>query len=297
MRIVSLLPAATEIVAALGSAKSLVGVTHECDWPPEVRALPRVTASAGTEGSGAPDDQLLAFARACAPVFALDTAKIKELEPDLILAQAHSDASPVSDSALRALAAEIATPPRIVTLNGKSLKGVLEDIQLVGEALGSKNARSLTKVLTESRRVVHEHLKATQTHRPRVAVIEWINPLHVAGRWVPEMMHAAGGVDALATVGQKSPMVTIDEVRAGTPDIIIIAPCGCDARRAELEAMDLLAKPEWEWASTCAVWSVDAHAYFSRPGPRLWDGIQLIAEILHPPLFQAPRTTDARRLR
>jgi iron complex transport system substrate-binding protein len=298
VRIVSLLPAATEIVAALGALDSLVGVTHECDHPGAVRSLPRVTSSAvdapsggdRSADAGAVDARVRELSAAGAALFALDEALLARLRPDVVLTQALCEVCAVSETDVRALAARLDPAPRVVTLAGTTIDGVLdEDVAGVARAIGRAEAgAALADELRGRLRLVHETLKAARAPRPRVAVIEWTDPVYAAGHWVPDMVRRAGGVDALARPGEHSTTRPVAAVAAAAPDVLIFAPCGYDAARAAAEARRVLARPEWAWAAHLPAWAVDANAYVSRPGPRLVDGVELFARVMHEGLFGRP---------
>ena len=288
MRVVSLLPGATEIVAALGALDSLVGVSHECDHPAPVASLPRVTASAVTVGRGAAqvDAEVRELAAAGAPLFALDEALVAALRPDVVLTQALCEVCAVSEGDVRALAARLAPPPEVVTLSGTTLDGVFADVERVAAAIGRDAAGGALVAALRARLLhVHETLKAARAPRPRVAVIEWTDPVFAAGHWVPEMVRRAGGVDVLAGAGEHSTTRDVAAVAAADPEVVIFAPCGYDARRAADEARRTLARSEWGWAAGRSLWAVDANACVSRPGPRLVDGVELFAAIMHPGSF------------
>ena len=307
MRVVSLLPAATEIVAALGAADRLVGVTHECDHPADaVAGRPRVTRAAlpsHTDGAtaGAIDAAVRALAATGAPLFVLDEDGIAALRPDLLLTQALCDVCAVSEGDVRALAARIGTAtgtaPRIVTLGGTTLEGVLDDVGAVAAALGLEAAgAALVDDAWARVRHVHETLKAARAPRPRVAVVEWTDPVFLAGHWGPDLVRRAGGVDVLGTAGAHSTTVALDALAAAEPEVVIVAPCGHDLAHAAAEGRALLADARWAWLGGRAVWALDANAFLSRPGPRLVDGVELFARLLHPALFGAPDAARATRL-
>ena len=299
MRVVTLLPAATEMVAALGAWESLVGVTHECDWPAVVRALPRVTQS-GVDvhaSAGAVDAQVRALASAGAPLFALDETLIASLAPDVILTQMLCEVCAVSETEVRALAARLPAPPCVVTLNATRFDAVFEDIALVASAIGAGDeAEELVDGLRARLRHVHDTLKTARAPRPRVAVIEWTDPLYAAGHWVPDMVKRAGGVDVLAQPGAQSVTRTVAEVRAADSEVVFVSPCGYDAGRAHAEALALLARDEWAWARDLVVWALDANGLVSRPGPRLVAGVEAMAAAMHPALFPAPSVSHALRV-
>ena len=298
MSIVSLLPAATEIVVELGAFASLVGVTHECDWPEAVRALPRVTRSGVDVGAsaGAVDAQVRALASTGTPLFTLDAALIRTLAPNVILTQALCDVCAVRETDVRALAERLPNHPRVVTLHATRFDAVFNDIARVAGAIGAADeADELLRGLRARVRHVHDTLKGSRAPRPRVVVIEWADPIFVAGHWVPEMVARAGGVDVLAAPGTHSVTVTVAEVRAADPDVLLVAPCGYDARRAHAAACDMLARDEWAWARDRMVWALDANGLVSRPGPRLVAGVEAMAAAMHPALFPAPLPAHARR--
>lgn len=300
MRVLSLLPAATEIVAALGAADSLVGVTHECDYPDAARALPRVTASALETADVAPgevDRAVRGRSAEGAALFALDEARIGALRPELIVTQALCDVCAVSESDVRAIAARLPAAPDIVTLDGRSLDGVFADVARVANALGAgERGAALVERLRARMRAVHETLKAAAAPRPRVAVIEWTDPVFAAGHWVPEMVRRAGGVDVLARPGEHSRTLALADVAAADPEVVLISPCGYDAARAAVEARRLMADDAWRWLGGRRVWAVDANALVSRPGPRLVDGIETFAAIFNPELFPEPAKEQAIRV-
>ncbi len=300
MRVLSLLPAATEIVAALDLADSLVGITHECDWPPSVRGVARVTASAvdAHASSAEIDGAVRDIIDRGEPLFALDENRIAALEPDVILTQELCDVCAVSETDVRAIAGRLATLPRVVTLAGSTLDGILADIAAVAEALDAPaRGTSLLASLRARMRAVHETLKAARAPRPRVAVIEWSDPLYVAGHWVPEMIRRAGGIDAVASPGEHSRRLTPAELRAAAPELLIVAPCGFDVDRAEREARALLSSDAWAWAAMLPAWVVDGNAFTSRPGPRVVDGIELFARACNPSLFSPADPARARPVR
>jgi len=306
MRVVSLLPSATEMVAALGALEHLVGITHACDHPPVVTSRARVTTSAvsGEDAPGDVDAQVRAITAAGAPLYTLLEDRIRALHPDLLLTQALCEVCAVMETDVRALAARLTPPPRVETLSATTLEGVLEDIARVGAALDrADEAEEFLAGARARMRVVHETLKGARAPRPRVAVIEWGDPIYAAGHWVPEMVRRAGGVDVVAKPGEHSVVVTLDAVRSADPEVILIAPCGYDLARSVAEGERLLALADWQWARARRVWAVDANAFASRPGPRLIDGIECFARIFNPALFTpiepqfAQPLTDAARAR
>jgi iron complex transport system substrate-binding protein len=298
-RVVSLLPAATEIVAALGALDQLVGVTHECDHPADVARLPRVTSSAVDRdaASSAIDAEVRALASTGAAVFTLDTALVASLAPDVLLTQSVCDVCALPESEVDRAVAALAVRPTVVSLGGTTLDGVWDDVRRVGDAIGQRErADALIAALAARMRRVHETLKAAQAPRPRVAVIEWLDPLFVAGHWSPELVRRAGGTDVLAKPGVHSVQIDLAAVRAADPEVLLFAPCGFDVERAAREAEALLETDAWSWARSRSTWALDGNALTSRPGPRLVDAIEVMAGIFAPDLFGAPRSDYARPL-
>jgi len=299
-RVVSLLPAATEIVAALGAIEQLVGVTHECDHPPGALHLPRVTASAVDRDapSAAIDADVRALASTGAPVFTLDAALVASLAPRVILTQSVCEVCALPESEVDRAIAALAVAPAVVSLGGTTLDGVWDDVRRVGDAIGRRaEADALIASSTVRMRRVHETLKAARAPRPRVAVIEWTRPLFVAGHWTPELVRRAGGVDVLAEPGAHSVQIDVDAVRAADPEVLLFAPCGFDVERAAREAEALLETGEWDWARGRAAWALDGNSLTSRPGPRLVDAIEVMAAIFAPDLFEKPIRSYAREVR
>jgi iron complex transport system substrate-binding protein len=232
-----------------------------------------------------------------APLFALDEAAISALGPDVLLTQALCDVCAVWEGDVRAVAARLAPPPAVVTLGGTTLDGVCDDALRVAEALGRPAAgAALVAALRARLGAVHEALKAARAPRPRVAVVEWTSPVFLAGHWGPEMVRRAGGADVLGTAGAHSVTTSVDALAAADPEVVLVAPCGYDLARAATEARSLLAEPAWAWLAGRAVWALDANAYLSRPGPRLVDGVELMARVFHPALFGAPDPARAARV-
>lgn len=299
LRVVSLLPAATEIVAALGAFGQLVGVTHECDHPREVARLPRVTSSAVDRDAASADidAEVRALASAGAPVFGFDAERFATLAPQVVLTQSVCDVCALPASEVDRAIAALDAAPSVVTLGGTTLDGVWADVRQVGAAIGrDAEAEALLASLDARVRHVHETLKAARAPRPRVAVIEWLDPLFVAGHWSPELVRRAGGVDVLAKPGAHSVQIDVASVRDAAPEVLLFAPCGFDVDRAARETEALLARDEWRWASACVCWALDGNALTSRPGPRLVDAIEVMAGIFAPGLFPGATDPYARRI-
>ena len=298
-RVVSLLPAATEIVAALGALDQLAGVTHECDHPAAVAQLPRVTSSAVDRdaASSAIDAEVRTLASTGAPVFTLDSTLVTALAPDVLLTQSVCDVCALPESEVDRAVAALAVAPAVVSLGGTTLDGVWDDVRRVGDAIGRRTqADALVASLAERMQRVHATLKSAQAPRPRVAVIEWLDPLFVAGHWSPELVRRAGGIDVLAQPGAHSVQIDVAAVRAADPEVLLFAPCGFGIERSARETAALIRADAWHWAWDRSCWALDGNSLTSRPGPRLVDAIEVMASIFAPDLFDAPPSEYARRV-
>jgi iron complex transport system substrate-binding protein len=295
MRIVSLLPSATDCVVALGGVEMLVGISHSCDAKvprAEVVTSCEIDADASSASIDAAVREIKTEGRA---LYALDAARIEALAPDLILTQGLCEVCAVSEAEVHRLAAKLASKPRVVSLSGGTLDEVLADLAAIGEAVGlADEAEELTMGLRRRVRGVHETLRAARAPRPRVVVLEWTDPFFSGGHWVPEQVKRAGGVDPIGAIGAHSRVVTLDEVRAADPEIVIVAPCGFDLDRSATEGAALVAAQPW--LSRRQVWALDANSLTSRPGPRIVDGIEAMARIFSPGLFTPLSSALARRL-
>ena len=290
MRTVSLLPAATEIMAFLGATEHLVGITHECDFPPVVRSRARVTRSALPHHTdpAQTDAAVRKQSESGLALFTLDEKRITALHPDLLLTQALCDVCAVRESDVRALASRLQPPPRVVTLSGTTIDGIFADVVSVAEALGVPDeAEELIAGLQERLKRIHKVLKTERAPRPRVVLIEWTEPVYLAGHWGPEQIHRAGGRDVGATAGAHSVAVPLAQVISEQPEIVLIAPCGYGLAAARAEALRLLNHPDWAWLAGRQVWALDANGLVSRPGPRVVEGIEAMARIFNPSLFSA----------
>ena len=299
MRVVSFLPSATEIVAALGHLDAIVGVSHECDFPPAVRSRDIVTSSAidSRAAPGAIDIAVRDFVDTGRPLYDVREERVRALAPDVMVTQIVCDVCAVSEGDVRALAERLHPRPEVVTLGATTLDGIFDDIRRVAAALNvADRADALVENARGRMRSIHETLKAARAPRPRVAVIEWTDPVFAAGHWVPEMIYRAGGADVLAEPGEHSTTRTLEAVRDADPDFILIAPCGFDLERATADGERVLAMDNWAWAREKQVWALDANAFLSRPGPRVVDGIAVLATIFHPTLFGAPAESSAKKL-
>lgn len=287
MRIVSLVPSATEMLFALGAGPEVIAVTHECDYPLEALALPRVTRDVLPAGLGPAeiDAAVRELTGAGRAIYELDEELLADLRPDLIVTQALCAVCAVAYDDVRAVAERLDGHPRVIALDPHTVGEVLGDAGTLAEAIGSPQAgAALVRDAADRIDAVREAVDGAV--RPRVVALEWLDPVFVAGHWTPQLIDHAGGNDVLGAAGEPSETRTWDEVGAARPDLAVVMPCGYDLERAEREARAHRA----ELAGTGAgqVVAVDAAAYFSRPGPRIVDGLELLAHLLHPERVEAP---------
>jgi iron complex transport system substrate-binding protein len=273
MRVVTLLPGATEIVAALGAGALLAGVSHECDYPDWVRSLPRLTSTPLDPSlpSQAIDAEVRRLHEAGRAVIQVDAEALARLAPDLVITQDLCEVCAVADGAVHRLADSVPNPPRVLSLTGRTAAGVLDDIRRVARALDvSDRGDELATVLQDR---LHR-LATAPDPRPRVLCIEWLAPLYLAGHWVPDLVEAAGGVDVGARPGMHSSRTSWEAAAALEPDLIVIMLCGFGVERAR-EDLDLLTLPgAARLLASAPVWVLDGNAYTSRPGPRIVDGAE-----------------------
>jgi iron complex transport system substrate-binding protein len=281
VRVVSLLPAATEIVAALGDQSLLVGISHECDYPPSVLHLPRVTTtSIDIRAPGAViDAEVRRLYQAGQPVIAIDASALQQLGPDLIITQDLCQICAVSDGQVHRLATGFQPQPRVLSLGAQNVAGVCEDIRAVGAALQlSDEAEELVLGLQSRLRLLAAERSA---HSPRVLCIEWLDPLYLAGHWVPELVAAAGGTDIGAAPGSPSARAEWTDIGRLQPECLLIMLCGFGTARSRAE-LDRLTQPDaLELMSRVPTWILDGNAYTSRPGPRLVDGASRMWSAFH----------------
>lgn len=290
-RIVTLLPSATEIVCALGFEDQLVGRSHECDFPASVVRLPALTeAKFNPEGTSREIDQRVKKIVADAlSVYRVDAARLRELRPDVIVTQSQCEVCAVSESDVEAAVAEwLGARPRIVSLAPYGLDDVFTDMQRVADALGA-SARGVELVASLRARLAAIAERARNAApRPRVATIEWLDPLMAAGNWMPTLVEMAGGSNLFGTAGEHSPWMKFDELAAKDPDVILISPCGFNMDRAAKDMPMLTERAEWPQLSAVRnrrVFIADGNQYFNRPGPRIAESLEILAEIVHPELF------------
>jgi len=286
MRIVSLLPSATELVCALGLADSLVAISHDCDYPPEVRGRPVLSEAIVTSSlpSGEIDARIRHHVHHGMSVYHLDERQLAALQPELILTQELCAVCAPSYSLVRQAARMLDAGTRIVSLEPQGLFDILDNILLVGALTGREPQ---ARALADGLRAKIERVRAATAGQPapQVACIEWLDPIFVGGHWVPEMVEMAGGRDILGKPREPSFVVEWDEIVAAEPDVVVLMPCGFDVPRARQEIHRLTDRPGWEDLPAVRrgrVYLTDASSYFNRPGPRIVTGLEILARILHP---------------
>ncbi|XAY07042.1 Vitamin B12-binding protein [Paraconexibacter sp. AEG42_29] len=287
MRIVSLVPHATELLYALGLGDQVVAVTHECDYPTDAAGKPHVTRDKLPPGLSAAeiDRAVRERTEAGEAIYELDEELLHELQPDLIVTQALCPVCAVSYDDVAEVATRIATCPKVIALDPKTLGETMGDIRTLAQATGARDA-GLDLVARQRARIDRVKLAVRDAPKVRAVAIEWLDPVFIGGHWTPQLIDLAGGVDLLGLPGEHSEQLTWEQVAAVSPDVVVCMPCGYDAPRAHLEC-ELYAH-ELRRLGAQRVVAVDASATFSRPGPRLVDGLELLAHIFHPDLVGAP---------
>ena len=289
MRIVSLVPAATELLFSLDLGDEVVAVTHECDYPPQVRDLPKVTRAvlppdlSPAEVDAAVKERTLAGES----IYELDADALSELEPDLIVTQALCQVCAVSADDVKTIAEELETQPMVISLDPHTIGEVLGDARTLAQATGRKD-EAVDLIREAAGRIDRVRIATRDVRRPRVVALEWLDPPFAAGHWTPQLISYAGGEDMLGLAGESSEEQSWETIAAVRPDIVIVMPCGYDAeiahREAEMHRDELVAVGAGE------VVAVDAAAYFSRPGPRLIEGLETLAHVIHPEIFEVAPT-------
>jgi iron complex transport system substrate-binding protein len=283
MRIVSLVPSATEMLFALGLGPDLIAVTHECDYPPAALELPKITRDVLPAGLSTAQIDAAVKERTLAgeSIYELDVEMLHDLRPELIVTQALCSVCAVSYDDVRTVAEEIDTQPMVVSLDPHTIGEVLGDARTLAQATGARDA-AVDLVRGATARIDRVRLAVRNAKRPRVAALEWLDPPFAAGHWTPQLIEYAGGEDVLGFAGEHSEERSWQEVEACQPDIVIVMPCGFDAQIAHREAE--MHREQLAAVGAGEVVAVNAAAYFSRPGPRIVDGLELLAHILHPEL-------------
>jgi len=300
MRIVSFLPSATEMVYALGLGEELVGITHECDFPPEAKRKPVAVRSViDTKSLTAAqiDEAVSRTLKAGGSLYAVDEEMVKRLAPDLVLTQDLCQVCAPSGNEIGRVLRLLPDPPRILWLTPTSLADIFDNLRQVGEATGkATEAAQLIRQLHERVDAVSARSRSLKT--PRVFCMEWLSPPYNAGHWMAEMVERAGGVDRLARKGEDSVRLTWEAIAAYAPEVLILSPCGFNLAETMRQAALLTTYPGWEHLPAVRqgrVYAVDANSYFARPGPRVVDGIELLAHLIHPEVFSWAGPPEAYR--
>ena len=290
-KIISLLPAATEIVSALGLAENLVGISHECDYPENIKNLPVCTSSNidSEATSHQIDTAVKAVLSKALSVYNLDTSLIRELDPDVIITQSQCRVCAVSLADVESELADILDKKvKVISLEPQTLDDILNDIRHVAaEFQLAEQAEILIEELEERVNIIKHKLKFIET-KPSVACIEWLSPIMLAGNWTPGLVNIAGGEAILVEEGKHSPFIDFEKISSENPDIVIVMPCGFSIERTLREINLLLDLPEWQELNAVKnnrIYIADGNQYFNRPGPRIVDSIEILAEIIHPKQF------------
>ena len=291
-RIVSLLPSATEIVCALGFGDQLVGRSHECDFPARVGDLPILTESKlDCEGlSYEVDARVRAIVQEGLSVYRVLGERLQSLAPDVIVTQAHCEVCAVNVKQVEEAVCEfLGSRPEVVALEPNGLPEVWSGIEDVARAAGAPEKGTALVADLRARMAAVAKVAQAQTSRPSLAYIEWVEPLMAGGNWMPELIEMAGGQNLFGVAGEHSPWITWDELMGADPDVVLVAPCGFDIDRTREDVAVVEDRPEWRDLRAVregSVYLADGHQYFNRPGPRLVESLEIIAEILHPETFQ-----------
>ena len=301
MRIVSFLPSSTEIVYALGLEDQLVGVTHECDFPPDVKRKPVVVHSSFKKGSLNPhqiDEVVSRTLKSGQSLYVVDEEKLRELSPDLILTQDLCQVCAPSGNEIGRVLKFLPNPPKVVWLTPNCLSDIFENIKQVGEVTGrSTQAGQFILSLRERVRKITEKTDSMKK-RPRVFCMEWLSPPYNAGHWMPELVEMAGGEEGLGQKGRDSKRISWDEVLRYAPEVLVLCPCGYPLDDTIDQVHLLTHYPDWDRIPAIKegqIYAVDANSYFARPGPRIIDGLELLAAIIHPEKFSWSGETKAYR--
>jgi iron complex transport system substrate-binding protein len=287
LQLVSLLPSATEIIACLGLADRLVGISHECDYPPEIKDRKICTSArlSTTKSSGEIHQEVDKLLAAAMSIYEIDLDALAKLQPTHIITQDQCDVCAVSfPEVTKAVAKLTNSHPQIISLQPDTIADVWADIQRVGETL-NVDWQPIVSALQARVKVCQTQCQNLQSHPPKVACIEWTEPLMLAGNWIPELVELAGGNPIGGVTGQHSPRISWDDLVAADPDTIIFMPCGFDLDRTRIEAQPLTQQAQWQNLQAVKqdrVYITDGNAYFNRPGPRLVESLEILTEILNP---------------
>ena len=286
MKLVSLLPSATEIIARLGKEKNLVGVSHECDFPQTVQSLPKLTSSIikTSLSSAKINESVLEVMKSAISVYNLDVELLKSLQPDFIITQDLCDVCAVSfDQVEKACQEVLDTDTRIISLKPKLLGDIWNDIQNVADHLSVPDQGH--KFREEAKNIIDFVKSRVQNrNRPKILTIEWIDPIYIGGMWLPEMIDIVGGKVCLAESGKKAPVVSREDLGTIEPDVVVVKPCGYKLDQT-LKEIDLLKQQMPVWKKLPRIYLVDGNSYFNRPGPRILDSLEILAYCTHPEMF------------
>ncbi|MEH2022405.1 cobalamin-binding protein [Nostoc sp.] len=292
VRIVSLIPSGTEILATLGLVNAIVGRSHECDYPPEIHSRPICTQARlnSDATSGQINHEVNNLLQSALSIYEIKTDVLEQLQPTHILTQDQCDVCAVSlQEVEKAVATLIDSKPQIISLQPNSLQDIWADIQRVGNTFGVDSVKILENLEARVKICQQRNQGLSLNELPTVACIEWTDPLMVAANWIPELVTLAGGQSLFCTTGQPSPTLPWETLLTTNPDVIVFMLCGFDLNRTRQEANLLTKRPEWEKLHATQagrVYITDGNSYFNRPGPRLVDSLEILAEILHPEIFQ-----------
>jgi len=302
MKICSLLPGATEVIAALGLADDLVGISHECDYPPAITHKPvmvRATIDGEHSSSAEIDHQVKAAVTADRRLYELDEGLFARAQPDLVVTQDLCHVCAVTPSQLHRAIGALPYRPQLLSLNPLTIEDILMDVERIGAAIKRPVEAQALIVALRSRLELVRTQVASANARPTVACLEWLSPLYAAGHWVPQMVERAGGIDRLGSAGAPSRQVTWEQLLAVAPDVLVLMPCGFSINRTLRELNQLTVHPGWQDLPAVRngrVFAVDASSFFSRPGPRLVDGVAILAALFHPSRFGGTIPDGARHL-
>jgi iron complex transport system substrate-binding protein len=287
LRLVSLLPSATEIIAGLGLIDRLVGISHECDYPLEIKDLAICTSArlSTQQSSGEIHQEVDKLLAAAMSIYDINLDTLTRLQPTHIITQDQCDVCAVSFAEVETAVAKLTSShPQIISLQPDTIADVWADIQRVGETLNVE-WQSIVSALQQRVKTCQTQCQNLRSNPPKVACIEWTDPLMLAGNWIPELVEMAGGEPIGGITGQHSPRISWDELVAAAPDTIIFMPCGFDLDRTRIEAQPLTQHPQWANLPAVKldrVYITDGNAYFNRPGPRLVESLEILTEILNP---------------
>ena len=286
MKLVTLLPSATEIVARLGLEKNLVGVSHECDFPETVTSLPKLTSSRINTNlsSGNIHQSVMEVMKSAVSVYDLDIELLKSLQPDFIITQDLCDVCAVSFEQVEKACQEVLDKnTRIISLKPKMLGDIWDDVQNVANQLSVSEKGNEFKTETEERIKVVQTRCENRTAR-KVLTIEWLDPIYIGGMWLPEMIDIVGGQVCIAKSGQLAPIVKKEDLEKIEPDVVVVKPCGYKLNQT-LKELELLREQLPDWENPPRIYLVDGNSYFNRPGPRILDSLEILAYCTHPELF------------